>query len=851
MSGVGPRACPTVLWDSASPDTKQGLDQRDEVELIRKYFTGGELNMKKFLALVLALVMTMSLVTISAGAEDFTDADSINYADAVEVMTAIGVVGGYADGSFNPTAGLTRGAAAKIICNMILGPTTAEALSANDAPYSDVAVDNVFAGYIAYCANEGIISGYADGTFRPAAPLTGYAFMKMLLGALGYDAAIEGYTGSNWSIQVAKRALNIGLDAGLEGDFVGAKALTREEACLYAFNTLKADMVRYNQKSTISVGDLVISQNSEAVTYADKNASKIWVEKDVATLQFAEKYFGKLSVKGDAVDSFGRPAATWYYDKDAVGTYAVDADLIYVNEYDADIQKDLVKDKYVLDKAVVWYNGAKGELVLSDLIADEDAINGYTIELFDTDDDKTFDTIVVIEEYFAQVGKFTAANAKKDKPAEVQIKVIEQKSTQTLTVVDDEDSDTDAYDMIAAYEKDDYVSVVVKPQWEKNEKKGADYILTVNPVEAVEGKITKVDFNKYTCTSTVKMDGVVYELNNECVGVKNVVAAGHEGTLYLDAQGCVIGWVSDSTATAAANLVYVTKIFDATDKYGTKSYFAQVVHADGEIEEIEVVAGTDAKVVEDTVCSYDYAKAGDTEYTLSVVKDSAKVVAITEKTEIKATAAKVEGVYFADDVNFVYVNKTGAKLAVSVAEGVQKVTSTPAASYAVLNTDGDVVTVFVRTAASAAVNADDLAFIADNTADGSALDADGKRQNTYDFYVNGEKMTEIVELNGLGFMTYAVDGETYKFEAVAAADGAVSDVVLAVAKDKYVTVTGVCTDATVTGGIYDLTDSDIETLADIAELIAAKKDVKAYFMYDEDNNVITSMYVTSVAAAKQ
>ena len=29
--------------------------------------------MKKFLALVLALVMTMSLVTISAGAEDFTD----------------------------------------------------------------------------------------------------------------------------------------------------------------------------------------------------------------------------------------------------------------------------------------------------------------------------------------------------------------------------------------------------------------------------------------------------------------------------------------------------------------------------------------------------------------------------------------------------------------------------------------------------------------------------------------------------------------------------------------------------------------------------------------------------------
>ena len=91
--------------------------------------------MKKFLSLVLALVMTMSLVTISAGAEDFTDDASINYEEAVDVMSAIGVVGGYADGSFNPTAGLSRGAAAMIICIMILGPTTAGALSADTAPY--------------------------------------------------------------------------------------------------------------------------------------------------------------------------------------------------------------------------------------------------------------------------------------------------------------------------------------------------------------------------------------------------------------------------------------------------------------------------------------------------------------------------------------------------------------------------------------------------------------------------------------------------------------------------------------------------------------------------------------------
>ena len=77
--------------------------------------------MKKFLSLVLALVMTMSLVTVSAGAKDFTDDSSITYKEAVDVISALGVVDGYSGGDFRPDDVLTRGAAAKIICNLILG----------------------------------------------------------------------------------------------------------------------------------------------------------------------------------------------------------------------------------------------------------------------------------------------------------------------------------------------------------------------------------------------------------------------------------------------------------------------------------------------------------------------------------------------------------------------------------------------------------------------------------------------------------------------------------------------------------------------------------------------------------
>lgn len=528
--------------------------------------------MKKFLSLVLALVMTMSLVTISAGAKDFTDDSTINYAEAVDVMSAVKVIGGYADGSFKPQGGLTRGAAAKIICNMILGPTTAGALKADSAPYKDVAVDNTFAGYIAFCAKEGIISGYADGTFRPAAPLSGYAFMKMLLGALGYDAAIEGYTGANWSINVAKRALNIELDKGLNGEFVGSKSLTREEACLYAFNAMNTKMVEYSSKGTqITINGVVIASG----------ASEAKETKET----FADVYFTKLDSKADT-DAFGRPATTWKNGKDKIGTYADEADATYTEKVASKtIYADLGLDETV--KADVKVDGEEnGTFSIGKKDDTKTGANGVLTEVFKDDDDVT---IIQIHTYIGEVDD-----------------IDENDDDERIIVLDSGET----Y-VTEEFEEDDVVLYTVAD----------DKVQSVALAEKLDGTLTKISGSKYT------IDGETYalsaEIENGGVKVKEDVE------FYLDAYGYIIKIDLAKDEITVDDLAYVLD----TKGDDFDGYRAKLLFADGSKKTVDT--DEDYSKLEGTIVSFDVdddeyeLTAVKTAKGSSVTKGTPKVAGVT------------------------------------------------------------------------------------------------------------------------------------------------------------------------------------------------------------------------------
>ena len=125
--------------------------------------------MKKLLALVLALVMTMSLVTISNAA--FSDAKEIKHAEAVGVMNALGVINGLPDGSFAPAGNVTRAEMAKMITIIMLGDIDAAAFKGTATDLTDIN-GHWAEGYIKYCYSQGVIAGRGDGTFAPNANVT-------------------------------------------------------------------------------------------------------------------------------------------------------------------------------------------------------------------------------------------------------------------------------------------------------------------------------------------------------------------------------------------------------------------------------------------------------------------------------------------------------------------------------------------------------------------------------------------------------------------------------------------------------------------------------------------------------
>ena len=723
--------------------------------------------MKKFLSLVLALTMALSLVTVSAGATDFDDDGDITYQEAVTVIAGMGIVDGYSDGTFGPDEALTRGAAAKIICNLILGPTTADALSASSAPFVDVPTTNTFAGYITYCSQQGIISGYADGTFRPTDTLSGNAFMKMLLGALGYDSEREGYTGSNWTVNVIKQAVGIGLDDGND-DFVGSQAVTRQEACLYAFNTLKATMVEYSDNSTVTVGDITISSQGDYSDVTNGTSSDGNIEDD-GLMQFAERYFRDLEAEDDT-DDFGRPATTWTYDGDELGTYANDADATYVVGDTDDTLQTLLTDGDCLNysssdinsDAVVYFNGDdKG--TYSDNRSNALAGKGDIIEVYE-DDSNDVETIVFRSYEYAKVNEVDTdlSSTHSNRGASVGIELVDIDDISMGTYYDDYNSSSkilNGYN--SSYTEDTVLAVARGDDGAVLDSYIADSVTgTPTAARSVELNTT----NNFVKNGTITIDGTRYEYAGQMTGLSTTdeVDFDEEYTIYLSAEGYVLA--VDGDASASLDDVYYVAGAYGERSAGRLTYYIETVAVQDGTYAVLELDSTDISTFGLTSSSYDYNNSGEGLYLLdedddeySVVKaltDDATVGSYTvavatnsdgygltqaverDSTTIRLDNSDKDRLYLADDTFFIGVEGvTGGSedlenLDITTATGVMTMDpdkSSYLSVYVIYDDDQDAkFVVYAAAVLSGAVNIGDVVYLTDEsntaTSDGYLVD---------------------------------------------------------------------------------------------------------------------------------
>lgn len=205
-------------------------------------------TLKKVLALSLVFAMAFTLM---AGAA-YKDEDSIDSSlrDDITLLEALGVFQGDENGNFNPTANVTRAEAAKMIYVLKNNGVDDKAVAFQGvSTYSDVPVGHWAEGYVNYCTNLGIMSGWTENgqkVFNPNGNVTGVELTKMLLCLVGYKADVQGYTNNNaWQTNV----LMDGANAGITNNYTPSvyAAAPRQWTARLLVNAINAPFVTYNR----------------------------------------------------------------------------------------------------------------------------------------------------------------------------------------------------------------------------------------------------------------------------------------------------------------------------------------------------------------------------------------------------------------------------------------------------------------------------------------------------------------------------------------------------------------------------------------------------------------------------
>lgn len=156
--------------------------------------------------------------------------------DDVNYVYGKGIMNGTTATTFAPNASITRGQIVTMLYRMAGSPAVTAA-----AGYTDVAADQYYANAVAWAAENKIVSGYADGTFKPNAAITREQMASMLYNfaklqgkdvskAANINAFADASAVSAYAVDAMKWACGEGLISGSNNQLAAKNSASRAQA---------------------------------------------------------------------------------------------------------------------------------------------------------------------------------------------------------------------------------------------------------------------------------------------------------------------------------------------------------------------------------------------------------------------------------------------------------------------------------------------------------------------------------------------------------------------------------------------------------------------------------------------
>ncbi|MEJ8544137.1 S-layer homology domain-containing protein [Brevibacillus borstelensis] len=320
--------------------------------------------MKKVVNSVLASALALTVAPMVVGAEEAAQTNTeetkteapkmdANLEKTVKRLNALGVVQGYGANDFRVDQPINRAEFATLI-SRIRGLEQGAKFANYQSNFTDVRVDDWFAGFVNVASGQEIIKGYPDKSFKPKNNVTYAEAVTMLVRTLGYEPSVKG----TWPNNMIAKASELKIANTIA---TPNNAATRGDIFIMIDNALRVKLmeqqdfgVNFNFKKT---GETLLTaymqvkvRDMEWAKDEKNGAADLPVVQNVPVI-------GLGSLKSNEILLNGKNAGL------GTTTYKV-ADSINPNEFDGQHVQVWIKDDK--QNTIVWMEGSEEEDVIMD-----------------------------------------------------------------------------------------------------------------------------------------------------------------------------------------------------------------------------------------------------------------------------------------------------------------------------------------------------------------------------------------------------------------------------------------------------------------------------------------------------